>query len=37
LHLIRRAPDEPAVPPVDNKEWMAERAASRGVPLEEML
>ena len=37
LQLIRRAPDEQAAPPVDNKEWMSERAASRGVPLEEML
>ncbi len=37
LHLRRRAPEEVAAPPADNKQWMAARAAERGVPLENLL
>jgi ferredoxin len=37
LRLERRALEEQAPPPVDRHEWMEERAAARGVPLEELL
>jgi len=37
LSLRRRTPEEQTAPPVDHQQWMAERAASRGVPLEELL
>jgi ferredoxin len=37
LRLVRRAPEDQATPPVTHKEWAAERAAARGVPLEELL
>jgi electron transport complex protein RnfB len=37
LRLLRRAPEEQTVPPVDHRQWREERAAARGVPLEELL
>ena len=37
LCLIRRPPEEQALPPVDQRQWQAERAAERGVALETLL
>jgi electron transport complex protein RnfB len=37
LRLLRRAAEEHAAPPVDHRQWQEERAAARGVPLEELL
>lgn len=37
LHLERRPSDDQAVLPQDRLEWMQERAAARGVPLEKLL
>ena len=37
LRLLRRALVEQAVPPVDHRQWQEERAAARGVPLEQLL
>jgi len=37
LHLVRRPAEEQAPPPEDRRAWMEERAAARGVPLQEML
>ena len=37
LHMARRAADEQAALPADHGQWMQERAAARGVPLEELL
>ena len=37
LHLLRRAPEEQALPPTDHQEWMVERAAARRLPLEKLL
>lgn len=37
LRLVRRAAEEQPPPPKDYRQWMAERAAARGKPLEELL
>jgi len=37
LSLERRPEEEAALPPSDNEEWLAQRAATRGIPLSEVL
>jgi electron transport complex protein RnfB len=37
LHLEHRTPEEQAPPPVNDREWMRERAEARHVPLEKLL
>ena len=37
LRLVRRPLEEQAPPPEDHRTWQAERAAARGVPLEQLL
>ena len=37
IRLVKRAAEEQVVTPTDYRQWQEERAAARGVPLEELL
>ena len=37
LALVKRPDDEIALPPLNEREWMAQRAAARGLDLADVL